>query len=80
MRQQVDLLREWRESGGDLPRDLVFSISASMCSDSASSSAIVLFTASEAFATSVGAMGGAMSGAGPTGGIGVAGSAPRLNT
>ena len=27
-RQQVDLLHEWRESGGDLPRDLVFSISA----------------------------------------------------
>lgn len=27
-RQQVDLLRSWRESGGDLPRDLVFSISA----------------------------------------------------
>ncbi len=26
--QQVDLLRKWRESGGDLPRDLVFSISA----------------------------------------------------
>ena len=27
-RQQVALLRSWRESGGDLPRDLVFSISA----------------------------------------------------
>lgn len=26
--QQVDLLRSWRRSGGDLPRDLVFSISA----------------------------------------------------
>jgi phosphoenolpyruvate carboxylase len=27
-RQQVELLRAWREQGGDLPRDLVFSISA----------------------------------------------------
>ncbi len=27
-RQQVDLLRTWREQGCDLPRDLVFSISA----------------------------------------------------
>jgi len=26
--QQVELLREWREVGGDLPRALVFSISA----------------------------------------------------